>query len=140
MPKLTNKQLAFCQEYLVDLNATQAAIRAGYSERTAKSQGARLLTNVDIATRIQELMNKRSKRVEIDADWVLTQLKKVADRCMQEEAVMSGGEPTGEFKFDSGGANKALELIGRNKKMFTDKIEQDTTLTVIRKQYKGKDS
>lgn len=52
---LTDKQEMFCREYLVDLNATQAAIRAGYSDKTARSQANRMLTNVDIEKRIQEL-------------------------------------------------------------------------------------
>jgi len=71
---LTAKQSRFVEEYLVDLNATQAAIRAGYSEKTAKSQGQRLLTNVDVAKLLSEAQASRSDRVQIDADWVLTRL------------------------------------------------------------------
>ncbi len=71
---LTDKQKMFCREYLVDLNATQAAIRAGYSDKTARSQANRLLTNVDIEKRIQELMNNRSDRLDVDADYVLKRL------------------------------------------------------------------
>jgi phage terminase small subunit len=76
--ELTLKQERFIEEYLIDLNATQAAIRAGYSEKTARSQGQRLLTNVDIQEAIQKAMNKRSKRTEITQDRVLQELAKVA--------------------------------------------------------------
>lgn len=71
---LTAKQERFVGEYLIDLNATQAAIRAGYSEKTAKSQGQRLLTNVDVARALSEAQAKRAERTEIDADWVLRRL------------------------------------------------------------------
>jgi phage terminase small subunit len=69
--KLTDKQEMFCQEYLKDLNATQAAIRAGYAERTAQPASSRLLSNVIVQARINELKSERSERVQIDADWVL---------------------------------------------------------------------
>jgi phage terminase small subunit len=61
-------------EYLKDLNATQAAIRAGYSAKTAKQQGQRLLTNVDVQTALAGQMTARSERVKIDADWMLQRL------------------------------------------------------------------
>lgn len=140
MGKLTPKQEMFCKEYLIDLNATQAAIRAGYSLKTAKTIAGQNLSKLIISERIQELMKEREKRTLVDGDWVLMKLKEVAERCMQEEPVMAGGEPTGEYKFDSSGANKSLELIGKHHKLFTDKVEQDTTLTVVRKQYKLKES
>ena len=68
--KLSVKHKRFCEEYLVDLNATQAAIRAGYKEKTARSQGQRLLTNVDIQKYIAELQKKQSERTGITADTV----------------------------------------------------------------------
>lgn len=71
---LTDKQEIFCREYLVDLNATQAAIRAGYSEKTANAQASRLLVNVNIQNKIQELKLNRNERVEVDADYVLKRL------------------------------------------------------------------
>lgn len=71
---LTPRQDAFVREYLIDLNATQAAIRAGYSAKTAKVQGARLLTNVDIADAIVAGQSTRSERTEITADRVLREL------------------------------------------------------------------
>ncbi len=126
--KLNARQEMFCKEYLIDLNATQAAIRAGYSERTARSQGQRLLTNVDIATRIKELKEKRADELELDAYWVLKRLKDISDRSMQVEPVMTYdhalGEmvETGEYQFDSTGANKATELIGKHIGMFDPKL------------------
>ncbi|ENZ8460304.1 terminase small subunit [Klebsiella pneumoniae] len=74
MAKLTDKQELFAREYLKDLNATQAAIRAGYSEKTARSQANRLLTNVDIENRIAELKAVRNEAVGIDASYVLKRL------------------------------------------------------------------
>jgi phage terminase small subunit len=76
--KLTDKQQNFVEEYLIDLNATQAAIRAGYSEKTARSQGQRLLTNVDIEKAIQKAMAERSKRTNINADNVLREIAHTA--------------------------------------------------------------
>lgn len=68
---LTAKQKKFVSEYLIDLNATQAAIRAGYSAKTANEQGARLLANVSIQEAIQKAMSKREQRTEITQDMVL---------------------------------------------------------------------
>ena len=75
---LTPKKRMFAKEYLVDLNATQAAIRAGYSEKTAKSQGQRLLTDVDLQKLITQSMQKRSERVEVTSERVLAEIAKVA--------------------------------------------------------------
>ncbi|MCT8655972.1 terminase small subunit, partial [Glaesserella parasuis] len=75
--KLTDKQQRFVEEYLIDLNATQAAIRAGYSEKTARSIGQRLLTFVDIQEAIQEAQNKRAARVNVTQDDVLKGLLEI---------------------------------------------------------------
>lgn len=69
--KLTARQKRFVVEYLIDLNATQAAIRAGYSAKTACEQGARLLANVKVQEAIQQAMSKREQRTEITQDMVL---------------------------------------------------------------------
>ncbi|EMH6307656.1 TPA: terminase small subunit [Proteus mirabilis] len=74
---LNDKQEMFCREYLIDLNATQAAIRAGYSEKTANTQASRLLVNVNIQNRIKELKSNRNERVEVDADYVLKRLVEI---------------------------------------------------------------
>lgn len=134
--KLTPKQQMFVKEYLVSLNATQSAIKAGYSPKTACEQSSRLLANVKIQEAIQKGNDKRAEKLDISAEWVLNNLKTVAERCMQAEPVMvrEGNEwvESGEFRFDSSGANKALEIIGKHLKLFTDKIEErsEQTLTI----------
>ena len=75
--KLTEKQKAFCREYMIDLNATQAAIRAGYSEKTAKDIGCQNLAKPDIQEYLQELLRERESKVLIDAEYVLRRLKEI---------------------------------------------------------------
>lgn len=77
MSELNIKQEAFCREYIVDLNATQAAIRAGYSERTASSQGERLLRHAEVNKFISELLEKRNKEVQVNANYVLRRLVEI---------------------------------------------------------------
>ena len=74
MSSLNAQQLRFVQEYLIDLNATQAAIRAGYSAKTAHSQGQRLLKHVDVSKAIEAAQYKRAQKTETDAAFVLTRL------------------------------------------------------------------
>lgn len=75
--KLTSKQKRFVEEYLIDLNATQAAIRAGYSQRTARQIGEENLSKPDIFFAVQEAQVKRSERVQVDADYVLARLVEI---------------------------------------------------------------
>jgi phage terminase small subunit len=74
MKKLTNKQKTFVMEYLIDLNATKAAERAGYSKKTAQVQGSRLLTNVMVSAAISETQSKRFQKLGITAERVLDEL------------------------------------------------------------------
>lgn len=78
MAKLTDKQKCFVEEYLIDLNATQAAIRAGYSEKTAYSVGSENLKKPEIQKAIEEAQNKRSARTELTVDMVVSGLLKEA--------------------------------------------------------------
>jgi phage terminase small subunit len=77
-PSLTDKQQRFVAEYLIDLNATQAATRAGYSRKTANEQGARLLAKVSVRYAIEEAMKAREKRTNITQDRVLQELSRIA--------------------------------------------------------------
>ena len=78
MSRLTRKQQRFCQEYIVDLNAVQAAIRTGYSKSTARQQASRLLTKVNIQDYLTRLMKQRQERTQIKADEVIHELAKIA--------------------------------------------------------------
>lgn len=71
---LTPKQQRFVDEYLVDLNATQASIRAGYSKKTATAQGSRLLMNAKVQAAVSNGVKKQAARTEINADWLLNRL------------------------------------------------------------------
>lgn len=131
---LTPKQRLFVAEYLKDLNATQAAIRAGYSPRTANEQAARLLAKVSIRAATEQAFNKRAAKVELSADYVLGNLTEITERCMQHAAVLDKeGEPTGEYRFDASGANRALELLGKHLGMFvevTRDISEPTSIEI----------
>ena len=85
MAALTGKQEAFCREYIIDLNATQAAIRAGYSQDTARQIGSQNLTKVDIQERLAELMEERISRVTVSADYVLERAKMMHEECWNRD-------------------------------------------------------
>lgn len=95
--KLTAKAERFVEEYPIDLNATQAAIRAGYSKKTARSQGQRLLTNVDIVAAIQKALEKRSERTEITQDRVLQEYAKLAFANLDDFVNTDGEKPYFDF-------------------------------------------
>ena len=131
MDKLTPKQQRFVEEYLIDLNATQAAIRAGYAKKSADVEGSRLLVNAKVSAAIAAAQAKRSERTEIDADYVLASIVETMERCKQAEPVTyQNGEPVmidtpaGEiapaYKFDAGAVLRGAELLGRHLAMFID--------------------
>lgn len=134
MAKLTAKQQRFVDEYLKDLNATQAAIRAGYSEKTAQQIGAENLSKPVIQAAIQEAKNKRSERTEVTQDFVINTIVETINRCRQAEPVMAKGEQVFEvdvetnelrpvWKFDATNVLKGAELLGKHLGMFKDKVE-----------------
>lgn len=137
---LNAKQEAFCQEYLIDFNATQSAIRSGYSEDSAKQIGSALLSNHDVCARIEVLKSERSTRTDISADFVLSGLKEVAERCLQRAPVMEWDyankslvqkkDELGNalWEFDSNGANRAFELLGKHVGVFEKDNRQKTAI------------
>lgn len=132
MEKLTPKQLQFCKEYLIDLNGAQAAIRAGYSEKTAKEIASENLTKPNIVEYIQKQMDKRAEKTEINAEYVLKTIKSTIERCSQAEPVMINGEPSGEYKFDAASVLKGCELLGKHLKLFSEKIEHSGSINITK--------
>lgn len=151
---MTDKQAAFCQEYLIDMNATQAAIRAGYSVQTAQEQGARLLSNVMVAREIDRLKAERSRRTGITADRVLQELARIAfvdptdviDQatgdiragvCPDDSAAIASvkrkSTPAGsrelEIRFQD--KARALEMLGKHLGLFDDKVKLEGALPVV---------
>ena len=134
---LNDRQLRFCKEYVVDLNGTQAAIRVGYSKKAACEQASRLLGEANIKAEISKLQEKVSEKTKTTAAWVINNLREVVERCMQKTPVMvydreerckvqvEDEEGNGVWQFDSAGANRALELIGKHVGAFPDKLQVD---------------
>lgn len=128
---LTDKQELFCYEYLNDLNATQAYIRSFSCDNygTARTESSRLMANPNISAHIKQLQKERADNLMLDATFVLENLIKVNQRSLQAEEVKVWNhetkqmEGTGEYVFDSNGANKSLELLGKHLGMFKDKVE-----------------
>lgn len=135
---LTDLEELFCQEYLIDLNKTQAYIRAYNSENynSARTEASKTFAKPNIYARIKELMNERANRMEISQDWVILNLQQVYERCMQVEPVLKWDYEekalveTGLYQFDSTGANKSMELIGKHLGMFVSKQEKQNTVDV----------
>ncbi|MGA9852125.1 MAG: terminase small subunit [Gammaproteobacteria bacterium] len=109
MAKLTAKQAMFVSEYLRDLNASAAAVRSGYSPKTASEQASRLLANVKVMAAVQEAMQKRAARVEITQDQVLRGIAFVTEQARQKQ--------------DRGAALRGYELLARHLGMLTDKVQ-----------------
>lgn len=157
---LTNKQQRFVDEYIVDLNATQAAIRAGYSAKTAAQQGERLLRNVEVRRAVDEALEERADRVNVKADDVLRELLRIATTDLSgaydehgrllplkdiprdlrraiagvETEELWGAPEDGERsqigttrKLKLWDKTKALELLGKHLKLFTDKVEHSAS-------------
>jgi phage terminase small subunit len=152
--KLSVKQKRFCDEYLVDLNATQAAIRAGYSEKTAYSQGQRLLKHVEAKEYIDQRMAEKQAELIADQDEVLKYLTSVMRREYCENVVVTVSEKKSFYEPDLNGtmrkvteekeeaqiveiparltdANKAAELLGRRYGLFKDSVDLNGAIPVV---------
>lgn len=110
---MTPKQKRFCREFIVDCNATQAAIRAGYSPKTARNTGSRLLTKEDITTEISEQTQQIAGSLKFRAEHVIEQLVNIAKINPDNGITLC--------KFSD--KNKALELLGKHFGLFSDRVE-----------------
>lgn len=155
MAKLTDKQQTFCDEYLIDLNATQAAIRVGYSTKTAKEIGCENLFKPNIRAYIDKAMAEGSKRTGVNADRVLMELAKlgfvnatdiinmnnatIKDDANRDDTVaiasikvktvpVEGGGEITEREIKLYDKTRNLELMGKHLGMFKDKLEIDATV------------
>jgi phage terminase small subunit len=132
--KLTVKQRKFCLEYLVDLNATKAAIRAGYSKKSAQVIGCENLRKPIIQEFIGSKVEKAAEKTQTEAEWVMVELKRIAEACAEDNG-------KGRLK-DATAAIRSLELIGKRHKLFTDKVElsndPENPLTLLISEISGK--
>lgn len=157
MAKLTEKQRRFVDEYLIDLNATQAAIRAGYSVKTAKDIGCQNLAKLNIQQEISEKMAERSKRTGVNQDRIVMELAKIAfvnaaDVIDSDDATIKAGAtaddtaaiqsvkvkviPTKEGEgvereIRLNDKLKALELLGKHLGMWNDKLDVNVNIPVV---------
>lgn len=111
---LTAKQERFVAEYLIDLNATQAAIRAGYSEKTANKQGSQMLGKTSIAAAISEAQARRSERTEITQDRVLAELAKIGFSDLRKVVTSHGSLiDVQDWDDETAGAIASVEVVKR---------------------------
>lgn len=154
--KLTDKQQRFVDEYLIDLNATQAAIRAGYSVNTAQEQGSQNLSKLMVQQAIAERMAERSKRTGVNQDRVVLELAKIAFvkmtdivtsegkikenatdddlSCIESVKYKRSDTDTGysvEREVKIGSKLKALELLGKHLGMWNDKLDVNITQPIV---------
>lgn len=135
MAKFTAKQQRFCDEYLIDLNATQAAIRAGYSAKTARVIGQENLLKPAIKEYIEKRMAEKEAAIVADQAEVLKYLTSVMRGQSQSEVVVveGVGEGCSEARAmqkapDEKERLKAAELLGKAHMMFTDKVQQEVDM------------
>lgn len=154
--QLSEQRQRFVDEYLIDLNGTQAAIRAGYSAKTAQEQSSRLLSNVMVQQAIAERMAERSKRTGINQDRVVLELAKMAFvkmtdivdskgkikdtatdddlSCIESVKYKHSDTDTGysvEREVKIGSKLKALELLGKHLGMWNDKVDVNVAVPIV---------
>jgi phage terminase small subunit len=115
----------FADKYFETLNGKESAIYAGFSEDTARQKAWQLLQREDIQEYLQSMRAEYAEKSGISKQWIIERFKTISDRCIQEEPVLdSKGEPTGEFRFDSSGANNATAHLGKIIGIFEKDNEQ----------------
>ena len=153
MAKLTDRQKRFCDEYLIDLNATQAAIRAGYSKNSAKQIGQENMTKPDLKEYIEKRMAEKEKELIADQNEVMRYLTAVMRREKTDSVVVTLNKETSNYVPDENGtmrkqtikeevpqivkipapltaSNKAAELLGKAYGIYTDRVEADVDMDI----------
>lgn len=125
---LTPLEERFVQEYLVDLNGSAACLRAGSTTRHPNKLASQMKARPPVRRAIDAAMSERARHTGITAEWVLNNLKVVAERCLQAVPVVKRGahqeeDGQGLWSFDASGAIRSLELIGRHRGMFKDQVD-----------------
>lgn len=129
--ELTAKQRAFVREYLIDLNATQAATRAGYSAKTAQQQGARLLSNVLVAAAISAAQKARAQRTDITADRVLKELAKIGFSDIRKAVKWQTSLITEEDNPDGGDIAIIKNIVTNNVQLVgSEEVDDDTAAAI----------
>ncbi len=137
--KLTIAQRLFVFEMIKEINngtgkrnQTAAAIRAGYSPKSANEQAVRLMADPLIKAEIEKELRKLEKKALLSAEAVLLDIKEIGDRCMQAVPVYDdkGRIVPGQWQFNPFGALKSRELLGKNLELFTDKVKQSGEITI----------
>ncbi len=147
--KLTARQERFILEYLVDLNATQAAIRAGYSRNSARQIGVENLSKPVIAAAVSAAKRERAEATKIDAEYVLKRLHQIVERCLQEvkpalhsktRQPMKDEDGNALYIFNAAGANQALALLGKHTDVaaFKDRLEVSGELSLVERLQQGR--
>lgn len=152
--KLTRKQQLFCDEYLIDLNATQAAIRAGYKEKYAHTNAPKLLQNTTIKEYIEKRMAEKEDQLIAKQDEVLKYLTAVMRRELMEHVVITVSEEHSYYAPDEDGkmrkhtdktekpevvqiparlsdSNKGAELLGKRYRLFTDSVDLNGAMPIV---------
>lgn len=134
--KLSNKQKLFVDEYMKDRNGKQAAIRAGYSEKTAESQASRLLSKAKVAESVAKASVEAQERTQIDQDYIINSIVDTVERCRQvkpvydrkgEHVVIDVVDDEGNkseakaYTFDSSGALKGLDMLAKHMGMYIER-------------------
>lgn len=133
--ELTPKEARFCEEYLVDLNATRTAHRAGYSRKTARQIGYELLRRPRVQARIAALMAERSRRTQVTVDRVLEEIAVIGFSDLRDYAVTDAGKMTTTFGAPPG-ASRAVRAIKRRRKV----TEEGAEITTVEFQLWDKDA
>lgn len=136
---MQDNHIKFADKYFETLNASESAIYAGFSEATSKQSGYQVLQREDVQEYLAKLRAEYAEKSGVTKAWVIERFKSISDRCMTVEPVMikDGSEwvESGEFQFDSSGANKSTEMLGKiigifEKDNLQSKIELPKTISI----------